>query len=226
VGVRDRLVRNQTKLSNAIRSYAAEFGLAAAKGMEHLGSLLSDLQTEAGVPALAKELFAAQAKEFDELQAKIAEVDAKLTAWQKTDPCCRRLMKIPGVGPIGSALLTMKTPAPEMFKSGRDFAAWIGLTPKDHSTAGKLRLGVITRAGDESLRAVLVVGATAVVRQVRNGTSTCAYAPWISELLKRKAPKLVALALANKMARIAWKLMLTGQAYNNSFAPANLAKAA
>ena len=100
----------------------------------------------------------AQAEEYAQLQAQIAEVDAKLMAWHKADECSRRLAKIPGVGPIGAVLLMMKTPAPEMFRSGRQFAAWIGLTPKDHSTAGKVRLGVITRAGDEALRSVLVVG--------------------------------------------------------------------
>jgi transposase len=110
-------------------------------------------------------------------------------------------------------MLIMKTPAPEMFRSGRQFAAWMGLTPKDHSTAGKVRLGVITRAGDEGLRSVLVVGATSVINQVRRGNSRSAFAPWIMALLKRKAPKLVAVALANKMARIAWKLMVSGQAY-------------
>ena len=122
-------------------------------------------------------------------------------------------MKIPGVGAVGAALLAMKTRAPELFKSGRQFSAWLGLTPKDHSTAGKARLGVITRAGDEGLRAVLVAGATVIVSHVRAGTSKNAFAPWVGELLKRKAPKLVAVALANKMARIAWKLMATGQAY-------------
>jgi transposase len=104
----------------------------------------------------------------------------------------------------------MKTPDPGQFQSGRQFAAWIGLTPKDHSTAGKVRLGVITRAGDEGLRSVLVVGATAVIRHaVRGGNASL----WLGGLLKRKSPKLAAVALANKTARIAWKMMLTGEAY-------------
>jgi transposase len=116
----------------------------------------------------------------------------------------------------------VKTPAPEMFRSGRQFAAWIGLTPKDHSTAGKVRLGVITRAGDAALRSVLVVGATAVIQHVRRGGRG---APWIVELLKRKPPKLVAVALANKMARVAWKLMVTGDSYAAKSAPAAVASA-
>jgi transposase len=114
-------------------------------------------------------------------------------------------------------LLRLKTPEPELFRSGRQFAAWIGLTPKDHSTAGKVRLGVITRAGDEGLRSVLVVGATAVIQQARRGGRA---SPWLAALLKRKSPKLAAVALANKMARIAWKLMLTGETYAAKSAPA------
>jgi transposase len=105
----------------------------------------------------------------------------------------------------------MKTPDPAQFESGRQFAAWIGLTPKDHSTAGKVRLGVITRAGDEALRSVLVVGATAVIQQAqRSGKAS----PWLVALLKRKSPKLAAVALANKTARIAWKMMRTGETYS------------
>jgi transposase len=143
-------------------------------------------------------------------------------AWHRANECSRRLAQIPGVGPIGAALLMMKTPAPEAFRSGRQFAAWIGLTPKDHSTAGKVRLGVITRAGDEALRSVLVTGATALLRIVRNGKSKSRLSPWLEQLLKRKPPKLVAVALANKLARIAWKLMATGQSYTVKSAPVAL----
>jgi transposase len=159
---------------------------------------------------LARELFALQAEEYIQMQQQIKEVDAKLTAWHRADECSRRLAKIPGVGPIGAVLLRMKTPDPALFRSGRQFAAWIGLTPKDHSTAGKVRLGGITRAGDEGLRGVLVSGAIAVIQHAqRSGKAS----PWLAALLKRKSPKLAAGALANKTARIAWKLMLTGEAY-------------
>jgi transposase len=160
VGVRDRLIRNRTQLSNAIRGYASEFGLTAAKGRAHLDRLLERIQVDQNLPALARELFAAQANEYAQLQAQIEKVDARLIAWHRADECSRRLTKIPGVGPIGAVLLKMKTPEPGLFRSARQFAAWIGLTPKDHSTAGKVRLGSITRAGDEGLRSVLVVGAT------------------------------------------------------------------
>jgi transposase len=210
VGVRDRLIRNRTQLANAIRGYAAEFGLTAAKGMAHLVPLLERIEADKSLPALAQELFVIQAEEFLQLQARIEDVDTKLTAWHRADECSRRLAKIPSVGPIGATLLRMKTPDPTQFKSGRQFAAWIGLTPRDHSTAGKVRLGVITRAGDEALRSVLVVGATSVIQHAqRTGKAS----PWLAALLKRKSPKLAAVALANKTARIAWKMMLTGEEY-------------
>src|ERR1700752_4899967 len=211
IGVRDRLIRNRTQLANAIRGYAGEFGLTAAKGMAHLGPLLDRIQADVTLPSLARDLFAAQAEELTELQARIDAVDAKLMVWHRADECSQRLAKIPSVGPIGAMLLRIKTPQPELFQSGRQFAAWIGLTPKDHSTAGKVRLGVITRAGDEALRSVLVVGATAVIQHaLRSGRVS----PWLVELLKRKSPKLAAVALANKTARIAWKMMFTGEAYS------------
>ena len=223
VGVRDRLIRNRTQLSNAIRGYAGEFGLTAAKGLAHLVVLLDRIQANESLPARARELFAMQATEYTQLQAQIDEVDAKLMACHRADECSRRLAKIPSVGPIGAMLLRMKTPEPELFRSGRQFAAWIGLTPKDHSTAGKVRLGVITRAGDEGLRSVLVAGATAVIQQARRGGRA---SPWLAELLKRKSPKLAAVALANKTARIAWKIMMTGENYAAKAAPTVLAGAA
>ena len=217
VGLRDRLIRNRTQLCNAIRGYAAEFGFTAAKGVANVRPLLERIQADEGVPDLARELFAAQAEEYAQLEEQIAEISGKLMAWHKADECSRRLAKIPGIGPIGAALLMMKTPAPELFRSGRQFAAWIGLTPRDHSTAGKVKLGVITRAGDEALRAVLVSGATAVIRHAggRKGRAS----PWLIDLLKRKPPKLAAVALANKLARIAWKLMVTGEAYAATSTP-------
>jgi transposase len=173
--------------------------------------LLERIQADESLPALARDLFAIQAKEYAQLQEQIAEVDAKLTVWHRADECSRRLAKIPSVGPIGAVMLTMKTPDPTLFRSGRQFAAWIGLTPKDHSTAGKTKLGVITRAGDEGLRSVLIVGASSVIQQAqRSGKMS----PWLAALLKRKSAKLAAVALANKTARIAWKMMVTGEAYD------------
>jgi transposase len=134
----------------------------------------------------------------------------------------RRLTKIPGVGPIGAMLLKMKTPEPGLFRSARQFAAWIGLTPKDHLTAGKVRLGSIHPSRRRRIRNVLVVGATTVIQHAQRGGKP---APWLTELLKRKAPKLAAVALANKIARIARKLMITGENYAAITVPAALAAA-
>ena len=212
VGTRDRLIRNRTQLTNAIRGYAMEFGLVAAKGLDKIEPLLERIRTDETLPALARELFAAHAKEYAQLGVRLKAIEAELMAWHRHNECSRRLARIPGVGPIGASLLVMKTPDPAAFHSGRQFAAWIGLTPKDHSTAGKTRLGTITRAGDETLRSLLVVGATAVIQQARRGRGQPS--PWLVALLKRKPPKLAAVALANKIARIAWKLMLTGEPYD------------
>lgn len=211
-GLRDRLVRNRVQLANAIRGYAAEFGIIAAKGPAKIVPLLLRLQADETIPALARELFAEHAKEYAKLTAQLAVIDAKLLAFHRGHEQSRRLARIPGVGPVTASRLAMKVPDAQAFRSGRQFAAWLGLTPKDHSTAGKTRLGVITRAGDETLRSLLVVGATAVIWQARRGNSRSA-SPWLLALLKRKPPKLAAIALANKIARIAWKLMTTGQSY-------------
>ncbi|PWJ85127.1 transposase IS116/IS110/IS902 family protein [Mesorhizobium loti] len=206
------MIRNRTQLSNVIRGFAMEFGIIAAKGMCRIEPLLERIAADKSLPELARELFAMHGEEYRDLLAEIKTVDEKLMALHRADECSKRLAEIPGVGPIGASLLMMKAPDPTMFKSGRDFAAWIGLTPRDHSTAGKVRLGVITRAGDEMLRSVLVVGATSLLQQIRTGRSKHA-SGWLLELLQRKKPKLVAVALANKIARIAWKLMMSREAY-------------
>jgi len=213
-GTRDRLIRMRTQLTNAIRGYAAEFGLTAAKGLDKIEPLLARLAAAVDLPKLAKELFAAHAKEYAQLKLEIQKIEAKLMAWHKHNELSRRLVEVPAIGPIGASLVVMKVPDPHAFRSGRDFSAWIGLTPKDHSTAGKTRLGVITRAGDETLRRTLILGATAVIQQVRRGRGHPS--PWLIDLLKRKPPKLAAVALANKTARIVWKLMISGERYNST----------
>ena len=211
-GTRDRLIRTRTQPTNTIRGYAAEFGLTAAKGLDKIEPLLARLAAAVDLPKLAKELFAAHAKEYAQLKVEIQKIEAKLMAWHKHNELSRRLVEVPAIGPIGASLVVMKVPDPHAFRSGRDFSAWIGLTPKDHSTAGKTRLGVITRAGDETLRSTLILGATAVIQQVRRGRGHPS--PWLIDLLKRKPPKLAAVALANKTARIVWKLMISGERYN------------
>jgi transposase len=213
-GLREQMVGRRTQLSNAIRGYAAEFGITAAKGLDKIEPLLADIAQDESVPALARESFTVQGREYAQLQSELKAIEARLRAWHRANADSRRLAKIPGVGPIGASALVMKTPDPSAFPSGRHFAAWLGLTPKDHSTAGKTRLGKITRAGDERLRSVLVAGATAVIQQAKHGRGHPS--PWLLALLKRKPPKLVAVALANKIARIAWKLMTTGESYEGA----------
>jgi transposase len=210
-GVRQQLMTRRTQLSNAIRGYAAEFGLITAKGLDKIEPLLADIAQDESLPPLAREMFVVYGREYARLQVELKAVDARLMAWHRGNDDSRRLAKIPGIGPIGATALVMKAPDPRLFPSGRHFAAWIGLTPKDHSTAGKTRIGKITRAGDEMLRSVLVAGATAVIQQAKKGRGRSS--PWLLALLARKSPKLAAVALANKTARIAWKLLTTGESY-------------
>jgi transposase len=210
---REGLVRDQTRLANRIRGFAAEFGFVAPKGLGAIAPLLARIAHAPHVPGLARELFADLGAELAQAQAAVAKVDDQLKAWHRQDPVSQTLAQVPGVGPIGAALLVLKTPAPNLFPSARHFAAWLGLTPTDHSTAGKVRLGVITRAGDEMLRSVLVTGATAIVANARRGRGK-GVSPWLLQLVARKPPKLAAVALANKIARIAWAIMARGELYD------------
>src|ERR1700726_4636435 len=155
-GMRERLVARRTQLSNAIRGYAAEFGLTAAKGLDKIEPLLLQIAQDEVVPESARELLAFQGRDYARLQIELKAIEARLMAWHRANADSRRLAQIPGVGPIGATALVMKAPDPRLFRSSRHFAAWIGLTPKDHSTAGKTRLGKITRAGDERVRSVQI----------------------------------------------------------------------
>lgn len=211
-GIRDGLIARRTQLTNTIRGHAAEYGLIAPKGLDAIEPLLARIAQDETLPALARELFVVLGRECVRLEGELEAVEAKLMAWHRGDATGRRLAQIPSIGPIIATMLVMKTPDPRAFRSGRHFAAWLGLTPKDHSTAGKVRLGKITRAGDEDLRRLLVVGATAVIQQARRGRGQ--HSRWLLALIQRKPPKLVAVALANKVARIAWKLMATGESYD------------
>ena len=213
-GVREGLIGRRTQLSNTIRGYAAEFGVTAAKGLDKIEALLAQIAEDESVPALARALFALQGREYAQLQLELKAVEIELRAWTRANADCRRLAEVPGIGAVVASALVVKTPDPHAFRSGRHFAAWIGLTPKDHSTAGKTRLGKITRAGDERLRSLLVAGATAVIQQVKQGRGH--RSPWLMALLKRKPAKLAAVALANKIARVAWKLMVTGERYDGT----------
>jgi len=212
LGVRESLVRRRTQLTNTIRGHAAEFGLVAAKGLDKIEPLLVRIAADDSLPVLTKEMFAVLGQQYAELGPRITQIDKKMLAFHRSNELTRRLMEVPAIGPIGACLLVTKIVDPHGFRSGRRCAAWIGLTPKDHSTAGKQRLGGITRAGDERLRAVLVSGATACIRHAKSRRGRPS--PWLFELLKRKPPKVAAVALANKTARIAWKLMTSGERYD------------
>lgn len=214
LGVREQLVARRTQLANMIRGHAAEFGLIAPKGMDKLPSLLAAVAQDADLPGLVRDLFALLERQYEQLQVELKAMELRLRAFHRADAMSRRLAEIPGIGPVTATALVLKAPDPHAFRSGRLFAAWLGLTPKDHSTGGKLRLGRITRAGDETLRSLLVVGATSVVKLAKGPKGRGS--PWLIALLKRKSPKHAAVALANKLARIAWKLMTTNESYDGA----------
>ena len=209
LGVRDLLVKQRTMLINAIRGHAAEFGVTAAKGPKQVTELLQRLASGEGVPALAREMVGMLASQLGGLDLKLKAIEARLMAWHRQDQTSQCLATIPGIGPIGGVSFALKVPDPKAFRSGRHFAAWIGITPREDSTAGRQKLGRISRAGDEDLRRLLVIGATAVIRAAKPGRT----APWLLALLARKSKKLAAVALANKMARIVWAMMVSGETY-------------
>jgi transposase len=209
---RDLLLKQKTMLINAIRGHAAEFGVTGRKGANSISALRALIAANEAVPEFAREIFARLFVQLESLDRQACELERKLMAWHRGNERSRRLATIPGVGPIGAAALTMKVPDPSVFKSARHFAAWLGLTPKDHSTAGRQRLGVITRAGDETLRRLLVNGAMATIKYAKPGRSS----PWLLGLLARKPKKLAAVAIANKNARIAWALMTRSEVYRHS----------
>jgi transposase len=215
-GARDLLIKQRTMLINAIRGRAAEFGVVGAKGVGRIEALLERIAADGDVPELAREIFAQLGEQLEALDNQVRALEARLKAWHRTNERSQRLAAIPGIGPIGATALAMKVADPTLFRSARHFAAWLGLTPKDHSTAGRQRLGGITRAGDETLRRLLVSGAMAVIQRARPPRSS----PWLLALLARKPRKLAAVALANKMARIAWALMARNQTYRRAAAAA------
>ena len=208
--VRDLLIKQRTMLSNAMRGHAAEFGVVAAKGPLGVAELLQHAHSEAaGVPALAQELLALLADQLEAIAVRLKALEAQLLAWHRQDPVSRCLVTQPGIGPIAAVSFTLKVPDPKMFRSGRHFAAWLGLTPKENSTGGRRRAGRISRQGDQSLRKLLVLGATAVIQFAKPGRGS----PWLINLLARRPRKVAAVALANKMARILWAMMVSGEVY-------------
>jgi len=212
LGARDLLIKQRTMLINAIRGHAAEFGVVAAKGPVKLSELLQRAHgAEAGVPALAREILKVMSRQLAALEAELKGLEARLMEWHKVDPVSQCLASQPGIGPIGAVSFSLKVTDPQGFRSGRHFAAWLGITPKEVSTGGRHRPGRISRQGDETLRKLLVLGATARIRFAKPGSAS----PWLLNLLARKPKKLAAVALANKMARILWAMMVSGETYRH-----------
>jgi transposase len=211
MGVRNGLVKRRTQVCNTIRGHAAEFGLVSAKGLYRIEELLAKVERSQEMPELARQMFTVLAGQYRHADAQLQEIEATLMALHRSNEVSQRLADIPSVGPVGAMVMAAKIGDASRFRSGRDFAAFIGLTPKDHTTAGRKRPGSITRAGDEMLRTYLICGATSVIRQLKHGRGH--NSPWLKELVARKPEKLAAVALANKTARIAWKLMVSGERY-------------
>jgi transposase len=224
--VRELLVKQRTQLVNALRGHAAEFGVVAAKGVGNAAALAARVAADPEVPAAAREMIAVLGEEIAHLDQRLAEFAGKLAALHRANPMSRLLAEVPGIGPIGALTLTLTIDA-KGFRSGRHpcssqgqaLAAWIGLTPKEHSTGGKHRLGAISRqslplakaGGNERLRQLLVLGATSVIKVAKPGHRYTT--AWLTGLLERRPRRVAAVALANKMARIVWAMMTTGEAY-------------
>ena len=210
--VRDGLVKQRTMLINAIRGHAAEFGITAAKGARQVKAVLA--RVEAELPALTVRLLSLLGGQLAALEEALKAANAELMAWHRDNALSRRLAGIPGVGPVGAMALVLRVPDPAAFTSARGFAAWTGLTPRLDGTAGKNRPGRISKQGDETLRRLLVLGAMALIRRAQQGKGSA----WLLGLLARKPPKLAAIALANKTARIAFAMMRSGEAYRGAAA--------
>ena len=222
--VRDTLVCQRTLLVNTLRGHATEFGVIAARGISAVGGLLMAIEAETTIPPQAREMLALLGEEVAHLDTRIKEIEVKLLAAHRANPLSVLLATIPGIGPITALTLAIEIDA-AAFESGRHLASWIGLTPKEHSTGGKQRMGGISRAGNERLRQLLVLGATSVIAAADRPGSTIASA-WLLNLLKRKPRKVAAVALANKMARIVWAMMKSGEVYRSRPAAATAAAAA
>jgi len=210
--VRLMLMRQRIQLSNAIRGHMAEFGLVAPIGREGLQSLMKVIveADDERVPEEARTCLELLSSQLQLVNAQILETDRRIRSSAGSTEVGRRLLEIPGVGPLLASALVASIADPKAFKTGRSLAAWIGLVPKQNSSGGKERLGGITKQGDRYLRQLLVVGALAVVRYAeRHGTRR----PWLVQLLSRRATKVATVALANKTARMAWKIMTSGERY-------------
>ncbi len=209
---RELMVRQRTMLVNAIRAHMAEFGIVARVGLPQVKALLAVIADEKDcrIPPLARTCLEGLAAQLLSLHREITAAEQRIHAWHRANEASRRLESIPGIGPITATALAATIADPSIFKSGRELAAWIGLVPRQNSTGGRKRLGRISKQGDHYLRWLLVAGSMTVIRHAkRRGTAN----PWLAKLIAGKPTKVAAVALANKLARIAWVLLRDGGTY-------------
>ena len=214
---RHLFIRQQTAVINSIRGHLAEFGIVAPVGRKGVMELLQVVAdpSDKRVPEVARACLAALGNQLLSLKEQILEFDRMIMAWHRSNEPSKRLRYIPGVPMLATALVA-SVADPRNFRSGRNFSAWIGLVPKQHSSGGKDRLGSISKQGDRYLRSLFVAGALAVIRYAKvQGTK---HRPWLTALLARKPTKVAAIALANKLARMAWAMMARGERYRNPVA--------
>jgi transposase len=216
---RDLLVRQRTQCVNALRGHLSEYGYVFPRGITHVATLVAHVEDRrSSLPESARAVLKLLVDTFTALEGQIAELDGEINRRSKADPTARRLMTIPGVGPIASTAITALVPAAQSFPAGRNFAAWLGLTPLQKSTGGKQKLGAVSKRGERTIRRLLILGASAVVHQAsRRGAPK---GSWLAQMLARKPKMLVTVALANKMARIVWALLVKGGVYRTPVAAA------
>jgi transposase len=209
---REFLVRQRTQIANVLRAYAAEFGVVVATGVQNVPKLLACIEDDERLPDAVRLPMRLLAGQFHALEASIAEVTGAISEAHEADETSRRLATIPGVGLLTASLVSATTPDVTNFPSARDCAAWLGLTPKQCSSGGKERIGRLSKMGNRSIRRLLYLGALARIRiQRRSGAAD----PWLAGMLARKPVKLVAIALANRMARVIWALLRTREVYRS-----------
>ena len=206
-------VRQRTTLINAMRAHLAEFGIVAGIGRNGLDRLLKIIEDDDSehVPSPARECLLALRDKLTLVKRQIVDVDRRILAWYRSSEVSRRLAEIPGVGPLIATALVASIRDASVFKSARDLSAWIGLVPKQNSTGGKERLGHISKAGNRYLRSLLVIGALSLIRRAKQAGGTRRV--WLAELLERRPTMIAPIALANKIARIAWVIMTRGTRY-------------
>jgi transposase len=212
---RDLLMRQRTQLINALRAHMAELGIVAAQGTAGLKELLKIIagERDARLPVDAHASLVVLAAGLHAVQTMIGSIDKRIIIEHRSNEASKRLRSIPGIGIVGATAIVATVTDPKVFRSGRDFAAWIGLVPREDSTGGKQKLGPISKQGDRYLRRILVVGAHAVLKLARQKPEKY---PWLTQLLARRPFKVVAVALANKMARVAWALLAKGGTYHRT----------